>query len=63
MVRAKRVGTQAPKHESYILWSGFVKHMDRRGWLLSAYTVNNPRRVRTWKNMVCMAFLQMGQTY
>ena len=37
--------------------------MDRRGWLLSAYTVNDPRRVRTWKNMVCMAFLQIGQTY
>lgn len=49
VVRAKRVGTKRLSMNHTFLWSGFVKHMDRRGWLVSAYTVNNPRRVRTWK--------------
>ncbi len=49
VVRARRVNTKRLSMNHRWLWSGFIKHMDRRGWLLSAYTVNNPQRISGWK--------------
>ena len=40
VVRAKRVGTKRLSMNHKFLWSGFVKHMDRRGW--------RPHLEKTW---------------
>jgi glycerophosphoryl diester phosphodiesterase len=31
------------------LWWGFIRQMTRHGYLLGAYTINNPRQAKRWQ--------------
>lgn len=42
--RARKLGTKRLIMNERYLWSGFVSSMNRRGYKLTAYTINNPRR-------------------
>lgn len=46
--RAKQLGTKRITMDSRWLWRGFITPMTRRGWQLSAYTVNDPRLAKRW---------------
>ncbi len=46
---AKQVNTKRISMNQRWLWSGFVRQMTHRGWLLYAYTVNQPRRAEQLK--------------
>jgi len=47
--RAHRLGTKRITMNQLWLWSGFIKAFSRRGYLLSAYPLNDPYRARRWK--------------
>lgn len=46
--RARRLGTKRISMRSWWLWSGLVHAMGRRGYMLYAYTLNNPPKARRW---------------
>lgn len=46
--RAKQLGTKRITMRSWWLWRGFITPMTRRGWQLSAYTVNDPKLAKRW---------------
>jgi glycerophosphoryl diester phosphodiesterase len=46
--RAKQLNTKRITMNQRWLWRGFITLMARRGWQLSAYTVNNPAKARRW---------------
>jgi glycerophosphoryl diester phosphodiesterase len=46
--RAQRLGTRWLVMNQRWLWSGFIRGMDRRGWQLYAYTINDPSKAHRW---------------
>lgn len=44
--RAKQVATKRISMNRRWLWSGFIRSMTDRGWLLYAYTVNDPAQAK-----------------
>lgn len=46
--RARQLDTKHICMRSWWLWSGFIRAMNHRGYILSAYTVNNPAKARRW---------------
>jgi glycerophosphoryl diester phosphodiesterase len=47
--RAKSVDTKRLSMNHLWLWSGFIKAMQRGGYELYAYTLNNPSKARRWQ--------------
>ncbi|QQS19698.1 glycerophosphodiester phosphodiesterase [Candidatus Saccharibacteria bacterium] len=47
--RARRLGTKYISMNQKWLWLGFLKLMKKKGYRLSAYTVNDPARAKKWK--------------
>ena len=47
--RAKKLGTKHLQMNQRWLWCGFLKAMQHSGYLISPYTVNNPRQARRWR--------------
>jgi len=48
--RARRLRTRRIAMNQRWLWSGFISNMRRGNWLLSAYTLNDPNKVRRWQH-------------
>lgn len=48
--RARLLGTRKLSMSQRWLWKGFITPMQRRGWQLYAYTVNQPRKARIFKS-------------
>ena len=46
--RARVLKTKRIQMNQSWLWSGFVRHMHKRGFQLAPYTVNNPERTASW---------------
>jgi glycerophosphoryl diester phosphodiesterase len=46
--RARKLGTSFICMNQLWLWSGFIKAMNRRGYKLLTYTLNNPSKARRW---------------
>ena len=46
--RAKKLDTKRITMQQLWLWRGFITPMSRRGWQLSAYTLNDPVKARRW---------------
>jgi glycerophosphoryl diester phosphodiesterase len=46
--RARQVNTKLLSMNQLWLWRGFITPMARRGWLLCAYTLNDPAKARRW---------------
>jgi glycerophosphoryl diester phosphodiesterase len=47
--RAKQVDTKRLNMRSWWLWKGFLHTMHKRGYQLSPYTMNDPRKVQKWR--------------
>lgn len=47
--RANQLGTRRVTMRSWWLWKGFITPVARRGWQLSAYTVNDPALAKRWQ--------------
>lgn len=47
--RARRLDTMHITMNQRWLWRGFIASMARRGYVLSAYTVNTPSKARRWE--------------
>lgn len=47
--RAKRVETKRISMNQIALWGPFIAAMTRRGYKISAYTLNNPIKAHRWK--------------
>lgn len=47
--RAKQVGTKRLSMRSWWLWRGLLKSMHKQGYLISPYTVNDPRKITKWE--------------
>jgi glycerophosphoryl diester phosphodiesterase len=47
--RARQLGTKRISMRSWWLWKGFLKMMQRRGFEITPYTMNNPCTVRKWQ--------------
>jgi glycerophosphoryl diester phosphodiesterase len=47
--RARQVNTRLLSMNQLWLWRGFISPMARRGWQLSAYTLNDTRKARRWE--------------
>lgn len=47
--RAKELGTKRLNMRSWWLWAVFLAAMQHRGYEISPYTMNDPRRVRIWE--------------
>jgi glycerophosphoryl diester phosphodiesterase len=48
--RARQLGTKRLSMNKWWLWKPFIQPMARRGWLLSAYTLNDPAKARRWES-------------
>ncbi len=48
-LRARQVGTKRISMRSWWLWPGFLAAMQRAGYQLSPYTMNDPKKVRRWQ--------------
>lgn len=46
--RAKRFNTKLLSMNQHFLWFGFISAMNRRGYKLYVYTLNNPKKARRW---------------
>ena len=46
--RAKQVNTRILSMYQLFLWPGFIRAMQRRGYELYTYTINNPAKARRW---------------
>ncbi len=46
--RARRLHTKRLSMRHHWLWSGFIRAMNRRGYQLYAYTLNDPAEARRW---------------
>lgn len=46
--RAHQVNTKRLSMNKLWIWRGFIRPMSKRGWLLYAYTVNNPVKAKKW---------------
>lgn len=47
--RARALGTKRISMRASWLWSGFIRSMNRRGYQLSAYTLDDPLRAQVWQ--------------
>ena len=47
--RARRLGTRRIQLNQKWLWSGVLKSLQRRGYLVTPYTINDPVRIQKWK--------------
>lgn len=47
-LRARHIGTKRLSMRSWWLWRGFITSMSRRGYLLYAYSLNDPAKARKW---------------
>lgn len=47
--RARRLGTDLITMNQKWLWSGFIKSVAKRGYKLSAYSIENPAKARRWE--------------
>lgn len=47
--RARELNTKRLSMRSWWLWNGFLAPMQRRGWQISPYTMNDPTKVRKWQ--------------
>ena len=47
--RARQLGTKRLAMNQLWLWRGFIAPLTKRGWQLSAYTVNDPAKIRRWR--------------
>jgi glycerophosphoryl diester phosphodiesterase len=48
-LRARRLSTKRISMRSWWLWRGFLRSMQRRGYLITPYTMNNPAKVKKWQ--------------
>jgi glycerophosphoryl diester phosphodiesterase len=48
-IRARQLGTKRVSMRSWWLWSGFIRPVSRSGYLLYAYTLDNPAKARRWR--------------
>lgn len=46
--RARRLGSRRISMNQLGLWSGFIRAMDRRGYEIHAYALNDPAKARRW---------------
>lgn len=46
--RAKELNTKLLSMNQLFLWFGFINAMQKRGYELYAYTLNNPRKAKRW---------------
>ena len=46
--RAKQLGTKTLSMNQLFLWSGFIATMERSGYELYAYTLNDPQKAKRW---------------
>lgn len=46
--RAKQVNAKCLSMNKFFLWWGFIRAINRRGYELYAYTLNNPKKARRW---------------
>ncbi|HEX8226447.1 MAG TPA: glycerophosphodiester phosphodiesterase [Candidatus Saccharimonadales bacterium] len=49
VVRARILGTKHISMRSWWLWGGFLDAMQKRGYLMAAYTLNDPAKARRWE--------------
>ncbi len=47
--RAKQVGTRTLAMNQHFVWFGFVSAMQRRGYELFVYTLNDPAKAKRWQ--------------
>lgn len=47
--RARQLKTKRLSMNRWGLWSGFIRAMDRRGYQLYAYTLDDPRKAKRWQ--------------
>ncbi len=47
--RARHVETKRLNMRSLWLWNGFLAPMQRRGWQIAPYTMNDPKKARKWQ--------------
>lgn len=47
--RARKVGTKRISMRSWWLWKGFLERMQKRGYLITPYTVNKPHKIAKWQ--------------
>lgn len=47
--RAREVNTKRLSMNKLWLWRGFITPMSKRGWVLYAYTVNDPVKAKKWQ--------------
>lgn len=48
-LRARRIGTKRISMRSWWLWSGFLRSMQRRGYLVTPYTINSISCAEKWR--------------
>lgn len=48
-LRARQLGTRFIQMNERWLWHGFVRQMHRAGFALSPYTINSPKRIKSWQ--------------
>jgi glycerophosphoryl diester phosphodiesterase len=48
--RAKQLGSNRLSMNHLWLWGGFLRAMQRRGYSVYAYTINNPARAKRWQH-------------
>lgn len=46
--RARKLGTKRISMNEHVMYPWFIKSMSKRGWLLSGYTMDDPKRARKW---------------
>lgn len=47
--RARKLGITRLHFQARVLWSGFIKAMNKQGYEVYAYTVNDPRKAAKWE--------------
>lgn len=48
-LRGRQVNTKRLSMKHLWLWRGFLRSMQRRGWHIAAYTMNDPVKLRKWE--------------
>ena len=49
VLRARKIGTKRLSMNRFCLWVGFLRPMQKRGYQISAYTLNDPAQVKKWQ--------------
>lgn len=55
--RARQLGTKRISMNEHVMWPFFIKSMSRRGWQLSGYTMNDPKRGKKWSDIGLYAII------